>query len=494
MAETDPLAALRAACAEPLDHPDSARLRQASEAIVDFALDEFARLGELDPAATSTRAQMEKLLRQPPPERGSDLMDALAAYRHKIAPYNMRPQHPRFLAFVPSAPTFVSVLGEWLCAVSNVFAGVWKESAAASQIELVVLDWFKELMGYPAAAAGLLTSGGSEANLTALLVARAQLSYDARQRAVLYVSEQRHRSIDRAAHVIGLRSAQVRILSAGPDYRLVPSDLAAAITQDRRAGKDPWLLVANAGATNTGSVDPLAELAEVCRRERLWLHADAAYGWPAVLTEQGRAELRGLDRADSVTLDPHKWLAQTYDVGCLLVRRGTLLEEAFAMRPEYMQDVAAGPDEVNFADRGLALTRRFRALKIWLSLEVLGVAWFRRLVEHGYHLAEFAQAALERSGCFEILSPRQLSTLCFRYVPPSWKAPEGDSLDVLNRMVCEELQKSGQAFLATTRLRGCTALRLCFVNWRTTAADVERIVELLQEIGARLANTRPLAG
>jgi glutamate/tyrosine decarboxylase-like PLP-dependent enzyme len=298
---------------------------------------------------------------------------------------------------------------------------------------------------------------------------------------VLYASAQRHWSIDRAARVIGQHPGQVRVLPTGPDYRLAPAALAAAVAEDRAAGKVPWLLIANAGATNTGAVDPLEELAELCRSQDLWLHVDAAYGWPALLSERGRAELCGLERADSITLDPHKWLAQTYDVGCVLVRKGALLGETFALRPEYMQDVAPRPDEINFADLGIALTRRFRALKIWFSLKVLGLAWFRRLVEHCFCLAEYAQALLERAGCFEIVSPRRLSTLCFRYVAA---AP----CDELNRRICAEVQQSGRAFLATTQLEGRTALRLCFVNWRTTASDVEEIVGLLQEIGRRLVS------
>jgi glutamate/tyrosine decarboxylase-like PLP-dependent enzyme len=489
MTSSDPLALLRTGCAQPLPHPDLPVLRQASQAVVDFALDEFARLPSIDPAATAARAEMERLLRAPPPEHATDFARVLADFQSKIAPRNMRPHHPRFLAFVPAAPTFVSVLGDWLCAATNAFAGVWKESAAAAQVELLVLDWFKQWMGYPLTAGGLLTGGGSEANLIALTVARERLAYEVRGRAMLYVSSQRHWSIDRAARVIGLRPDQVRVLPGEADFRLAPARLAAAVAQDQQGGKPPWLVVANAGATNTGAVDPLPELAALCRRHGLWLHADAAYGWPALLTERGRVELAGLEFADSVTLDPHKWLAQTYDVGCVLIRDGALLAQTFAMRPEYMQDVTPQGDEVNFADLGISLTRRFRALKIWLSLQVLGVAWFRRLVEHGICLAEYAQALLERAGCFEILSPRRLSTLCFRYTAAGLAESR---LDELNRRICEQVQQTGRVFLATTQLAGRTAQRLCFVNWRTTAADVEEVVGLLHTFGERLAAARAL--
>jgi glutamate/tyrosine decarboxylase-like PLP-dependent enzyme len=249
-------------------------------------------------------------------------------------------------------------------------------------------------------------------------------------------------------------------------------------------------VVANAGATNTGAVDPLNAIADVCERERLWLHVDAAYGWSAALTDEGRAELAGVERADSATLDPHKWLAQTFDVGCLLVRDGPRLTRAFALRPDYMQDVEPGADEVNFADRGLALTRRFRALKVWLSLQTLGLGWFRSLVTRCCHLAALAQALLEREGVFEVLSPRRLSIVCFRYAPPGFRvAGEEDEaeLDRLNLALIDAVRATGRAFLSSTRLRGRVAIRFCFINWRTTTADVEEVVGLLRRLGEELA-------
>jgi glutamate/tyrosine decarboxylase-like PLP-dependent enzyme len=434
---------------------------------------------------TASRRQMEALLREPPPEAGRDFAEVLAEFDARVAAYCFRINHPRFLAFVPSAPTFFSVLGDLLCAGSNFFAGVWLEAAGAAQVELIVLDWFKDFLGYPAEASGILTGGGSEANLTALLVARERLSFEERGRAVLYVTEQRHWSIDRAAKVIGLRPDQVRPVAADEQFRLPPAGLRRAVAADRAAGRRPWAVMANAGATNTGTVDPLAALAEACRAERLWLHADAAYGWAAALTPEGRAALDGIARADSITLDPHKWFGQAFEVGCVLVRDGGRLAETFAIRPEYMQDVEPAEDEVNFADRGIALTRRFRALKVWLSVKVLGVGWFRALVEHSCRLADFAQALLEQSPAFEVLSPRRLSIVCFRYRPPG-AALGDDELNRLNLALTEALRATGRAFLSSTRLGGRVALRFCFVNWRTTATDVEEVVRLLTELGQGL--------
>ncbi|MBI1915179.1 MAG: hypothetical protein HYS12_10635 [Planctomycetes bacterium] len=425
---TTPSNALRDRCAAPLPHPDAGQMQALGRQAMDWVVRHLATLADQPVGHTGTRAELEALLRCPPPESGRDFAAVLRDFEEKIASHAFRPSHPRFLAFIPSAPSFLSVLGEVLCAGTNFFGSVWLESAAPSQVELLVLDWFKELLGCPASARGVLTAGGSEANLTALVTAREPLSFEERARAVLYVTEQRHWSVDRATRVMGLRPDQVRPVPTDGRYRLRIDALAELIRRDREEGRRPWALVANAGATNTGAVDALAPLGDFCRREQLWFHVDAAYGWVAVLTPEGKALLEGIGAADSLTLDPHKWFGQTFESGCVLVRDGRLLGQTFAMRPEYMQDVEPAEDQVNFADYGIALTRRFRSLKIWLSVQVLGLSWFRRLVEHCCLLAEYGQRLLEEAGCFEF----------------------------------------------------------CFVNWRTTAADVEEVVGLLRELGEQL--------
>jgi glutamate/tyrosine decarboxylase-like PLP-dependent enzyme len=468
-------------------------LRLAAADALDWALTHALTLPEQTIGQSAPRAVTEHLLREPPPEGPVDFHHALREFRLKVLPYSLRTNHPRFLGFVPSSPSFPAVLGDWLCAASNCFAGLWLEGAAPAQVEVLVLDWFKGWLGYPPEAGGLLTGGGSEANLTALVAARDRLPFDDRRRAVLYVSEQRHRSIDRAARVMGLHPDQLRPVPMDESFRLPPGALTEAVRADRAAGRLPWLVVANAGSTSTGTVDPLRPLAEMCRAEGLWLHVDAAYGGPAVLTEEGRSALDGIGEADSIVLDPHKWLAQPYAVGCLLVRDGRVLPAAFAMRPDYLQDtIVDDDDQVNFADHGLALTRRFRALSIWLSLKVLGVGWHRALVERCLRLADYAQMTLA-AGPFEVLSPRQLSTLAFRYVPPGRHLADAD-LDRLNLAILEELRAGGRAFLSSTRLGGRVAVRMCFINWRTTATHVDEVVGLLTETGERLSRPPGEAG
>jgi glutamate/tyrosine decarboxylase-like PLP-dependent enzyme len=457
-------------------------MRRMSEQVIAEILEGYLRLPERPVGRYASRPEMEALLCRDMPEEGSDLDNMLAEVRDKVAPNAMRPSHPRFLAFVPAGPCFPALLGDWLCDGLNLFAAVWKEGAGPAQVELIVLDWFRRILGMPAEASGLLTSGGSEAILIGLVTARERLSFEERGRAVLYTSDQRHWSVDRGARIAGLRPDQIRALPTDADLRLSLDPLWLAVDEDVRAGRIPWLVLANAGTTNTGAVDSMDAIADFCAERGLWLHADAAYGWAAALGEAGKCLLRGIERADSISLDPHKWFAQTYDVGCLLVRDGAALTKTFAMQPEYLQDVQAGEDEVDFAQRGIALTRRFRALKIWLSVQVLGMGWFRRLIEHCFNLAEYAQRRLEQVGGFELLTQRQLSVVCFRCNPAGWV---GD-LDALNRAICAEAVRTGRVFLATTRVRGVVAQRFCFVNWRTTADDVDEVIALLADIAQRM--------
>jgi len=473
-----PLDKLRLACETPPTPHAEDFIRTAGQQVMEAIIADHLQLGAGRVGQTGTRGDLERILREPAPEVGIDLTALLAEVQHKVIEQSFRASHPRFLAFIPSAPTFASVLGDCLTANANLFAGVWKEAAGAAQVEIIVLDWFKQFLGYPTEAMGILTGGGSEANLTALVVARDRLTFADRGRAVLYASEHRHWSIDRAAKIIGMHPEQIRPLPCDREYRLRADALRDAITHDERAGKLPWLVIANAGTTNTGSVDPLPAIADVCAERGMWLHVDAAYGWPMTLSAEGKALLRGIEGADSITLDPHKWFAQPFEAGCVLVRRGNLLAQSFSMRPEYMQDVVPNGDEINFCDHGIALTRRFRALKIWFSIKLLGIAWFRRLIEHCCALTAYAEALVEQQACFEITSRRKMSIVCFRY----------RGSDALQLAIADELTRDGRAFISTTRLDGRNTLRLCFVSWRTTAADVDLVVGLLKEIGDRLAN------
>jgi aromatic-L-amino-acid/L-tryptophan decarboxylase len=470
-----------------MPHPPLADLRAVAGDIQDWAFEHYESLRDqpIGGTAAPDSAPMKSLC-APPPEQPTPFADILRDFRQYVEPWAFRVNHPRFAAFIPGAPSFPSILGDWLTAAANFFTGVWLEASGPTQVETTVLDWFRQWIGMPETTRGVLTTGGSEANLTALVAARERVPFSDHGRMVLYVADQRHWSVDRAAKVMGLHPSQVRPVPVDHEFRLRGEALSSIVRRDHGEGLLPWAVVANAGATNTGAVDVLKEIAAVCRSERLWLHVDAAYGWAAVLTPEGRADLDGIGEADSVTLDPHKWLAQTFDVGCVLVRDGRLLPQTFATRPDYLQDVTPNEGEINYADHGIALTRRFRALKIWVSVQMLGLSWFRDLIRHGCRLADYAQAALEATGVFEILSPRRLSIVCFRYVPDA----RTGQLDEWNSLLLKALRETGRAFLSSTRLGGVFAIRMCFINWRTCAADVDEIVALLVRLGAEIAKER----
>jgi glutamate/tyrosine decarboxylase-like PLP-dependent enzyme len=462
--------------ADPLEL-DAETMRRLGYQVVDLLVGRLATLDAQPVRQTATREELERRLREPPPAVPGDFDTILARLSSDILPFASRVEHPRFFAFIPGCPTWPGILGEWIAKGTHVFQGTWSASGGPTEVELVVLDWFRDWLGMPQGTAGLLVSGGSHANLTALACAReARLGHDS-VRAVIYASTQAHSSIGRALRVLGFRGEQLRLLAPDEDLRLRPEDVAEAVAEDTRAGRRPFAVVANAGATNTGAVDPLPELRALCDEHGLWLHVDAAYGGFAVLTERGRHALAGIGDADSAVLDPHKWLYQPYDAGCVLVRDGDLLERAFSVLPEYMQDTVAAGGEVNFADRGIELTRPARALKIWVSLQYFGVDAFRAAIDASVDLAAAAEAQIRRTTSLELLTPATLGIVCFR------RRVEGDEneRERANALLVERITASGLAMVSSTRLDGRYAVRLCVLNHRTRPEDVDRVLAFFAE-------------
>jgi glutamate/tyrosine decarboxylase-like PLP-dependent enzyme len=374
---------------------------------------------------------------------------------------------------------------EALVAGVNPFLGSWLVSAGPSELELLTVDWLRQLCGLPEGAAGLFVSGGSVATLTALAVARHTVLEDRVADAVIYYSDQTHSAVERALTVLGFEHHQRRVLPADQDFRLDLSDLWPTIQRDRAAGRRPFCVVANAGTTNTGAVDPLPELSNLCRDQALWLHVDGAYGAPAVLTDAGQALLRGIERADSLVLDPHKWLFQPFEMGCVLVRDGKRLPETFAVHPEYLRDVDWGEQDVNFRDYGIQLTRSFRALKLWMSLKVFGLDAFRQAVGRGVLLAEAAEAVLRESASWQVVTSAQLGIVTFRYLAPG---RANDEIDALNQEILARMLADGYAMLSSTILRGRPVLRLCTINPLTTEADIRETVQRLEQFGHEQAD------
>ena len=445
--------------------PDVAR--RLGYRAVDALVERFTELHDLPVAVPAGQRQMEARLREPLPEHGCDPDWLLETVLSDVLGPGLRVDHPRFFAFVPGPSNPVGVLADALAAGFNSFAGTWLGSPGAAMVETVVLDWLRDICRLPETTAGLFVSGGSMANLTALAVALDERAGSERPRATVYVSDEAHSSVERALRVTGVN--HVRLLPADRGQRLVPGEVAAAVAADRAAGRLPACVIATAGTTGTGAVDPLKELRAVCDEHGLWLHVDGAYGAAAMLSPRGRAQLRGLELADSLTLDPHKWLFQPYEAGCLLVRDGAALERTFSAAPPYLRDAAAATSEVNFSDRGVQLTREFRALKLWMSLKVYGAAAFRSAIEHGIELAEHAERRLAGDPTWEVVTPARLGIVTFR-------ARSGEAV---NAGLPGAALKDGFAYLSTHHVHGATALRLCTINPRTTRADVDRTLDRL---------------
>ena len=377
------------------------------------------------------------------------------------------------MGYIPSSPTFPAVLGDWLASGFNFFAGVWSVASGPNEIELVVLDWFRQWLGMPAGTSGVLTSGGSTATLTAVVAARhaADPSGDMVPRLTLYTSEQAHSSVQRAAWIAGVPRTNVRAVDTDDDFRMRVDALGDAIAIDRAAGLVPFMVVGSAGTTNTGAVDPLAKIADLCEREHLWMHVDAAYAGFAALTPAGATALAGIERADSVTLDPHKWLFVPFECGCLLARDPRKLEEAFSVHPEYLTDVRAREHEVNFADLGEQLTRSSHALKVWMSVNYFGVDEIREAIARGIRRAEYAEEIVRGRADFEVLSPAQFGVVCFRACPSGV-----DDFDALNERINARVNGTGRFLMSSTKLRGKFSLRLCTQVHRMTEADIDEVM------------------
>lgn len=444
----------------------------------------------------------------PAPGGPTPLPVLLDEFRARIAPHTVSAWHPRSFGYFTPPPLVASILGEVLAQMAQQGVDVWHAGPVAAFVEEEVIRWLCDLVGYGRGSFGLLTSGGVMANFIAMALARdvhaaGLLGLDRPPRGAaleqlrIYTSDQTHFSIGRAIDELGFPPECLVLVPADHDFRLRGADVAAAIAGDRAAGLMPVAISAVAGATNTGSVDAIGELADVAEREGLWLHVDAAYGAAARLSARDAARVADLERADSVTVDPHKWFFQAYDIGGLMVRRGADLEAAFgSRRPEYyrsghapMPSPHAADDaddhgeagQLNYWKLGFEGTRRWRALKLWLSWKHIGTAGFGRLVEANVDLAAHLAGRVSEDPAFEALpAVPPLSVVCFRHRPPGLRA--GPALDAHQDAIQAALETSGDGWVTTTRLRGSTWLRAGILNTQATASDVDGLLDRLREL------------
>jgi aromatic-L-amino-acid decarboxylase len=461
--------------------------RELGYRAVDLLADHLATLvqSETPVRAPVPESLRQRLVTQPPPAEPCNPATLLDAFRDYILPHPMGNASPRFFAWVNSPPAPLGVLGELLAAGLN--PSVAGGDHAATYVEHAVLSWLKAWLRYPAASGGMLTSGGSVANLIGLAVMRS-VQAEGHMRTegfqcethpmVLYASTQGHSCLQKAVELLGFGSNALHQIPVDTDYRLDVTHLKTQIAADRAAGFRPICVAASAGTVNTGAIDPLEALADLCDEEGLWFHVDGAYGAFGILAEQtGGAEglYRGLEHADSLAVDPHKWLYIPVECGCVLVRDAAAMRDTFSLVPPYLRDHTALPW---FSEFGIQQSRGFKALKLWLVMQQVGERGYRELISRDVALAQALQARLRARGDFELVAAGPLSITCFRYAPPGAR-----DLDALNRDVLERIQREGHVYLTSTELGGRLVLRACIVNFRTTEADLDRLLEAVAETG-----------
>ncbi|OQV10529.1 Pyridoxal-dependent decarboxylase conserved domain-containing protein [Cladophialophora immunda] len=428
------------------------------------------------PEVAQRFSNLAKPRRQPTPI-DTILEDARDVFDHRI-----RMDHPRFFGFIPSPASDWSWLGEVLNSAFNTHAGSWFQSSGPSAIEQSLISWLaQDLLGFPPTAGGCFVSGGSMANLSALMVARDQkLDFEERARAIVYTSEQTHSSIAKGLRILGFHDKQIAKIECDQRYRLNTAALELRIEEDRRAGKKPFLVVGSCGTPNTGSVDPLEELAAIAQKEDLWFHVDGAYGASAALSKCRKSLIKGVELCDSISWDAHKWLFQTYGCGMVLVRDRKLLIDSFRTGAEYTQDASDGPEEYpNFWNYTPELTRPARAMKLWFCLQALGLDAVENAIEHAFELAETAQVALEKLDCWQVLSSAQMGIVCFRYEPPGL---DEAALETLNKDISRIAIEDNVAAALTTRLSGKLVIRICSMHPDLTKDEMAQIILDLDQI------------
>ncbi len=450
--------------------------------VVDAVVEHFETQNKKLPVALASREEMDQMFLEEAPEYSSDPIKVLDFVLKEVVTQSTIVSHPKAYSFVPGPSNYISAMADTLATGFNIFSGGWAASPAAAELEIITMNWLLKIFGFPVKkGGGLFTSGGSMANLTAIVTARRIKCGDDFSKAVIYLSDQAHSSNIKAIRVLGFKKEQIRVIPTNLEFKFSLNKLKNAIAKDRLEGLQPFCLIATAGTTNTGTVDPLSEIAIICKKEKIWFHIDGAYGGAAILSKEGKKMLKGLEKADSLTVDPHKWFYQPYEMGCLLVRNINHLKGTFTETPEYLKDVEGNKSEINFYDHGIQLTRRFRALKFYMSIKTFGLGEFRKAISYNISLAEEVEDCLRNSPYWEVISPATLAVINFRYNPIGENLSE-KKLDALNQYISEQVVASQKALLVTTILHGQTVLRMCLINPRTTLDDVKETFALCNEI------------
>jgi len=448
------------------------------------AMWEAIQKGQEAPIITSTRGdEVRALMDEPLPRKGIAVDEIITTWSTAVLPHCRQNGHPRFFGYVVTSPDPIGIFADAMASAMNQGLTAWRSAPGATEVERLVLRWLDELVGFSGVGSGILTSGGSSANFHALACAvhKADAAGAARHQQTIYMSREAHVSMRKAGRVLGIPDAQIRLIPVDERRRLRLDLLVAQLDQDRQAGLVPSAVCASAGGANTGAIDPLRDIADLCVAQDLWLHIDGAYGAPAAATTKYAWMRDAFRRADSLSLDPHKWLFAPADVGCLLLRDEERSRQLFGWESEYTRVTQTDPIErFAFFDHGLEMTRRFRGLKVWSILKARGADGIVEVIDRDIELREALDDRIAHEPDLEPLGS-ELSISCFRFNPASAQT-EGE-IDALNRRILETIVREGEAYMSPTYLEGRYALRACIVNFRTRVEDIHFLLDEVLRIG-----------
>lgn len=459
--------------------PDSEERARLLGLVREYVEDFWNRIDEM-PAFVEPGDLGRGLVDSPISEDGVDMEEALRLVGEHVDGTGINTKSGRFMGYIPGGGLFHSALGDFLAASANRYAGVFFANPGAVRMENMLVRWMADEIGYPDSAAGTLTSGGSLATLSGLVAARDAFNVEGGKVAgsAIYLTEQVHHALNKALHVTGLDGCLKRMVPTDDHFRMRPEILDRMISEDRRRNLLPWLVVSSAGTINTGAVDPLADIGAIAARHGLWHHVDGAYGGFFVLCPEGKARLSGIEKADSVALDPHKALFLPYGTGAILVKDRKKLIQSFSRDADYLQDIMDDQGELSPAELSPELTKHFRGLRLWLPLKVLGVAPFRAALSEKLALAQYFYSEIQKIDGFEIGPAPDLTISTFRFVS------KGGDDDALNETILRRIHLDGRAFFSSTRLKGRVFLRAVILCFRTHKDDVDAALEVVREMAA----------
>ena len=466
--------------------PSADEIRAWSNSVTQFVTDYLSELRDHPVYRRTSSREIQSGLDSKLPIKGTDFDSLLKIFRDEIVPFSRQNAHPRMFGYVQSPGTPIAAFADLLASTLNANLTIWRSAPAPVELERITIDWVRQILGSKTGAGGLFVSGGSMANLIGIAMARQTKNYSP-GRLRLYASSETHFSVRKAAALLGIGRQNVRHVAVDDRFKMRVEDLIAKIGADLEAGYIPFCVVANAGTVNTGAIDPLAQIREIADHYHLWMHVDGSYGAFAMLAESAKKLFAGMEQADSIALDPHKWLYLPVDVGCVIYRNPEIARATFANEAEYTRMFGEEADEAFVCwDYGPELSRRFRALKVWMLLKGVGLTQLSAAIESNLACARYLESMVQASKDFQMVAPVELSIFCFRHVPMQLRNQPAEAIDAFNERLLVAVQRDGSSYLSNAALGGRFALRGCVLNYRTTLRDMEILLDDLRRVAKSL--------